>query len=501
MLTKEWKHLKSGTDIRGVAVCDDETKIDLTDEVVSRISAAFAKWLSDKLHKQDLSVAIGHDSRISAQRIKKAAVDSLLKSGVTVYDCGLCSTPAMFMATVKDIACDASIQITASHHPYDKNGLKFFTKNGGLEGFEIEEILELAQNHKALSRNCGSLRHYDFMKVYSKILRDMICREVAADDYEKPLKGLKIIVDAGNGAGGFYVNDVLEPLGADCGGSQFLEPDGMFPNHIPNPENAQAMKSACKATITSKADLGIIFDTDVDRMGCVDHLGEEINRNRLVALAAAIALEGEQCGTVVTDSLTSDGLRKFIEEVLGAKQLRYQRGYKNVINKSIELNQKGILSPLAIETSGHAALKENYFLDDGAYLATKIVIKLAQLNRDGKTLETLINGLEEPLESVELRFSILEEDFRLLGEKVLAELKNFASTQPNWVIEPENYEGVRVNLPEGWFLLRLSVHDPILPFNIETTQIGSAKKAVKALKPFLEQYKFLDLSQLDAYLS
>lgn len=119
-------------------------------------------------------------------------------------------------------------------------------------------------------------------------------------------------------------------------------------------------------------------------MGCVDSSGREINRNRLVALASVIALEGNPGGTVVTDSLTSDGLREFIEKTLGGKQIRFKRGYKNVIDKSIELNNEGVNSPLAIETSGHAALKENYFLDDGAYLATKIVILLAKLNNDGK---------------------------------------------------------------------------------------------------------------------
>lgn len=118
---------------------------------------------------------------------------------------------------------------------------------------------------------------------------------------------------AGNGAGGFYASQVLKPLGADVSGSQFLEPDGRFPNHIPNPENEDAMASVCSAVLEAKADLGIIFDTDVDRAGCVDAAGREINRNRLVALASAIVLEQYPGGTVVTDSITSDGLKVFIE--------------------------------------------------------------------------------------------------------------------------------------------------------------------------------------------
>lgn len=502
MLEKQWNHLKSGTDVRGKAVAENPDEIELTDKAVGSIAAAFALWLSEKKKKTELTVAVGHDSRISAQRIKTAVCSALINCGVTVYDCGLSSTPAMFMTTVTGIKCDGSIQITASHHPYDKNGLKFFTCTGGLEGADIETLLQFAQDRRSLTNHCtGKVVTIDFMSVYSRILRDIVCKEVAAADFYHPLKGLKIIVDAGNGAGGFYVKEVLQPLGADCTGSQFLEPDGMFPNHIPNPENAAAMESARLATIRAKADLGIIFDTDVDRMGCVDQQGEEINRNRLIALASVIALEQEPGGTIVTDSLTSDGLRSFIENKLGAKQLRYQRGYKNVINKSIALNRQGVPSPLAIETSGHAALKENYFLDDGAYLATKIVIQLALLKKNGQTLERLIDGLEEPAESVELRFPILQEEFRPLGEQVLSNLKIFAAAQKNWFLEQENYEGVRVNFPTGWLLLRLSVHDPILPLNIETVKKGEAKKVMESLSTFFAQYDFLDLQQMNAYLS
>ena len=130
------------------------------------------------------------------------------------------------------------------------------------------------------------------------------------------------MVDAGNGAGGFYADKVLKVLGADTDGSRYLEPDGMFPNHVPNPENEEAMASICEAVRESNADLGVIFDTDVDRGGAVDSKGNEINRNRLVAVASAIALEGNDGGTIVTDSITSSGLKEFIENNLAQDPLR-----------------------------------------------------------------------------------------------------------------------------------------------------------------------------------
>lgn len=489
--------LKSGSDIRGTAVETEKEKVQLTDEVVESVCTAFVRWYKAKFGCSDFTVAVGNDSRISADRIRKAAISAFCAEGAYVYDCGLCATPAMFMAVVSDIKVCASLEITASHHPYQKNGLKFFTPNGGLEGFEVEEILELAYDIEKGNKT-GEVKEYDFMSVYSAHLRKIIIE--AVNDGDKPLTGLKISVDAGNGAGGFYSENVLAPLGADVSASQFSEPDGMFPNHIPNPENPVAMESARKMVLSSHSDFGVIFDTDVDRMGCVSSDGKEINRNRLVALASAIALQNNKGGTVVTDSLTSDGLREFIEKKLGGKQLRYKRGYKNVIDKAIELNKDGVNCPLAIETSGHAALRENYFLDDGAYLAAKIISLAALLKKQGKDINSLISELKEPAESVEIRIPINGNDFKTYGQNVIDSLTSFAQSNPEWEIEKENYEGVRVNFNGGWFLLRLSVHDPILPLNIECEERGLSAKVASEIKAFAQKFDKLDLSNFDKVL-
>lgn len=186
---------------------------------------------------------------------------------------------------------------------------------------------------------------------------------------------------------------VLKPLGADTAGSQFLEPDGNFPNHIPNPENPAAMQSVSDAVVRAGADLGVIFDTDVDRAAVVDANGREINRNALIALISAVILKEQPGSTIVTDSVTSDGLAEFIAEKGGVHH-RFKRGYKNVIDEARRLCDSGINAPLAIETSGHAALKENYFLDDGAYLVTRIIIEAVKLRREGKTLSSLLAGLK-----------------------------------------------------------------------------------------------------------
>lgn len=490
--------LKSGTDIRGTALGENN---ELSDETISKIIKGFICVLSDKtgLSKEKLKVSVGHDSRLSSNRIKKAVIETLLAYGIEVYDCCLSSTPAMFLSTLK-LPCNGAVQITASHHPFDKNGLKFFTKQGGFEGKEIERVLTLAKNTQIpLSEKQKIAKSVDFMEEYARILRYMICEGTSIKEDEKPLDGLKIAVDAGNGVGGFYAHNVLLPLGADISGSQFLEPDGYFKNHIPNPEDKEAMRSISEAVIKSKSDLGVIFDTDVDRAACVNFDGEEINRNRLVALASVIALN-KKGGTIVTDSVTSDGLHSFIEDYLGGVHHRFKRGYKNVINEAIRLNNEGVDCPLAIETSGHAAFRENYFLDDGAYLVTKIIILMANRKKQGLPLISLIKDLKEPLEEREMRFKILTSDFKSYGETIIGRLEAYARTKEGLTIAPDNYEGIRIAFDkehgDGFLILRLSVHDPILVLNIESNIENGSNIITQQFYEFIKDFVSLDLSPL-----
>ncbi|KAG5075390.1 hypothetical protein JHK84_056621 [Glycine max] len=445
--------LQNGSDIRGVAVDGVEGEpVNLTEPVAEAIGAAFAAWLVEKKKadaSQHLRVSIGHDSRISAKLLQNAISRGLTGGGLEVVHYGLASTPAMFNST-------------------------------------------LTKNEAFLCPADGSI---------------MIT--------EKPLGGFHIVVDAGNGAGGFFAAKVLEPLGAITSGSQFLEPDGLFPNHIPNPEDKTAMKAITQAVLDNKVDLGIIFDTDVDRSAAVDFTGREFNRNRLIALMAAIVLEEHPGTTIVTDSVTSDGLTTFIEKKLGGRHHRFKRGYKNVIDEAIRLNSIGEESHLAIETSGHGALKENHWLDDGAYLMVKILNKLASARASGKgggskVLTDLIDGLQEPDFAVELRLKINQNhpdlkggafrSFREYGEAVLKHLENSIGSDPSLHKAPVNYEGVRVSGYGGWFLLRLSLHDPVLPLNIEAPSNDDAVKLGLAVLAAVKDFAGLDTSALNKFV-
>lgn len=496
MLRKNYGKLKSGTDVRGVAVSGD-LPLTLTDEAVCDITRAFVIWFKSKFHGKKLTIAVGNDSRISAERIVTAVKTTLLNAGCNVIYTGLSSTPSMFVLLKKsDFGCDASVMVTASHMPYDRNGLKFFTTLGGIDGADLDDILEIAENlPEENSATKGKYCEKPFIDRYSRLLVETVESECG----KYPLKGKKIIVDAGNGAGGFFAEKVLKPLGADISGSLFLEPDGTFPNHIPNPEDKSAISCLSAAVIKNSADLGIIFDTDVDRAACVAENGREINRNSLIALISAILFE-EKTGVIVTDSVTTDGLKKFIES-LGGKQLRYKRGYKNVIDKCRELNESGIYSPLAIETSGHAAFKENYFLDDGAYLTVKILISLAKQAKRGKNLLSLIEGFKTPAEEDELRLTINGEDFKDKGLSVIESLKRAAGKDERLTLAPDNYEGVKLSAKSGRVILRLSVHDPVMPINFESDFKGGNRETAKILYGYLKEYSFLDTTNLKNFLT
>lgn len=537
----DFKKLQNGSDIRGVAIETEGGKpVNLTQNSVVRIGAAFALFAADRANKpaSELRIAIGRDSRLSGEQLTVWLADGIASVGANAYDGGLASTPAMFMCCVNELHFDAGIMVTASHLPMERNGMKFFTAiAGGLEKADITAILASAEEAAfpiaAQRGQCGAV---DVMTPYVNGLKEKILSALGCAKDEKPFSGLKIVVDAGNGAGGFFAERLLEPLGADITGSRFLEPDGRFPNHQPNPENADAMRSICDAVTETGADFGIIFDTDVDRAGAVlpsDGGVIALDRNRLIALMTAILVRQYGPITVVTDSITSTGLTDFINS-LGCRHHRFKRGYRNVINEAKRLLAleeaakkakeetdaefanaipadaefanaifaNAILANaiLAMETSGHGALRENYFLDDGAYIIVKLLVALVEARREGKTLNELIANLKEPCESAEARLNVLLDDTADYTAAVLETVEKHFSNLPGFEIVQPNYEGVRVNADEthgnGWFLVRRSLHDPLMPCNIESNSVGGMRLIAAELYNALRAFDKLELEPL-----
>ncbi|GLT99804.1 hypothetical protein SLE2022_172190 [Rubroshorea leprosula] len=543
------RRLQNGPDVRGVALDGEKGRtVELTPPAVEAIAESFGEWLISVLEKERgnpvevVRVSLGKDPRISGATLSLAVFSGLARAGCLTFDMGLATTPACFMSTLlPPFSYDASIMMTASHLPYTRNGLKFFTKRGGLTATEMEEICDKAASKYAnrMAKVSTLLRtlptRVDFMSAYAKHLREIIKERVNHPlHYDMPLKGFQIIVNAGNGSGGFFTWDVLDKLGADTFGSLHLNPDGMFPNHIPNPEDKTAMALTRAAVLENSADLGIVFDTDVDRSGVVDDKGNPINGDRLIALMSAVVLREHPGTTIVTDARTSMALTRFITD-RGGQHCLYRVGYRNVIDKGVQLNKDGIETHLMMETSGHGALKENHFLDDGAYMVVKIIIEMIKMKLAGSDegIGSLIKDLEEPLESIELRMNIISEPkyaktrgreaieaFRLCIEEGRLEGWELDTCGDCWVsdgclvdsndnpaaIDAHMYRAKvsdKENGEHGWVHVRQSIHNPDIAVNMQSSVAGGCRYMARE---FRNKYllanginKILDITQIDKY--
>ncbi|RCV21637.1 hypothetical protein SETIT_4G153900v2 [Setaria italica] len=542
------RRLQNGPDVRGVALEGENGRpVDLTPLAVEVIAESFGEWLHEELQRpegEELRVSVGRDPRLSGARLSAALFAGLARAGCSVFDVGLATTPACFMSTVLPrFNYDASVMMTASHLPYTRNGLKFFTKRGGLTSGDVEKICYRAAK-KYVARKMGSggggmppvVMRVDLMSAYAQHLRDIIKQRVAhPTHYDTPLKGFKVVVNAGNGCGGFFTWDVLEKLGADTTGSLHLEPDGTFPNHMPNPEDATAMSLTRDAVLAHGADLGVVFDTDVDRSGVVDDTGAAINGDRLIALMSAIVLDEHPSTTVVTDARASDGLTRFIAS-RGGQHCLYRVGYRNVIDKGVQLNTDGVETHLMMETTGHGALKENYFLDDGAYMVVKIVIEMVRMKLSGLEggVGSLIMDLEEPAESVLLRMNILGEPkyAKQRGTMAVEAFKKYIEEDKlsGWVLDDcgdcSVAEGCLVDTndhpidvdaymyraklydenkkPVGMVHVRQSVHNPNIALNMQSYVPDGCKFMARDLhKRFLLASgvnEFVDISEVEKFV-
>ncbi|XP_059649545.1 uncharacterized protein LOC132295337 isoform X1 [Cornus florida] len=537
------RRLQNGSDVRGVAVEGERGRtVDLTPPAVEAIAESFGEWVISGLEKEEeVKVSLGRDPRISGASLSVAVFAGLARAGCLAFDMGLATTPACFMSTLlPPFLYDASIMMTASHLPYTRNGLKFFTRKGGLTSPEVEEIcsraaLKYANRLAKVSTMLPSPTRVDFMSTYAKHLRDIIKERVNHPlHYDTPLQGFQIIVNAGNGSGGFFTWDVLDKLGADTFGSLNLHPDGMFPNHIPNPEDKVAMALTRAAVLENTADLGIVFDTDVDRSGVVDNARNPINGDKLIALMAAIVLREHSGATIVTDARTSLALTRFITD-RGGHHCLYRVGYRNVIDKGVQLNEDGIETHLMMETSGHGALKENHFLDDGAYMVVKIIIEMVRMKLTGSEegIGSLIKDLEEPLESIELRMNILSEPqhAKAKGAEAIETFRDYIKEGklPGWELDscgdcwvsdgclvdsndtPASIDAQMYrakvsddeNGQHGWVHLRQSIHNPNIAVNMQSTIPGGCHSMTRVLRDrFLIESgmdKVLEITQIDDY--
>lgn len=494
-----WLKLRSGAEIRGPEQM-------LTDARVEKLGYAFALWLAERMETTPdrLTLAVGRDARPSGARIKAALTRGVTAADCDVLDCGQCAMPALFM-TAQDgpDRADGAVMVSASASTPGLNGLKFITSRGGLQSADVEAILRIAASTEVPERLVVRL---DADGRYFDRLRQAAAQSLE-DDALRPLLGMRVIVDA-RGSVGAAFTAFLDALGVETEGSLRPE-DGESADHIPDPEDPATLETVANAVRENRADLGVILTADGDRAALVDQDGSPVAQNRLIALIAAMLLDERPGMTIVTDSVTSNGLSAFISE-WGGVHYRFKRGYRNVIDEAVRLNDEGIDCPLAIETSGHAAFRDNGFLDDGLYLATRVICEALNRKREGQNLFALIDDLQEPVESVEIRLPILEfEDWTPEEEaqELVEVILSHTLVNPEWTAAPDNREGVRItfNLDGGvnnaWLQLRMSVHDPVMALNAQSAVTGGVGRILGELYALIGDTKWVDLAPLKKALA
>eukprot|EP01035_Chromulina_nebulosa_P019727 gene19727-25655_t len=283
---KSLQAASNGFDLRGCVVESTEGPL-LSNESAFWIGVGFAEYLKELNRDKPIKIGLGRDSRLSGIDLSNWLASGIESCGCKAYYTGICTTPSMYLSCSSELLSkisktiysndnpwpfDGSISITASHLPSIWNGFKLFTPihpvNIGSEG--IERIIDLLSDSRWDSitpKLLPSRNSVDFLPVYAEFLKSTIKK--LTNNQVLPLQGLKVVVNAGNGAGGFLAK-ALNDLGADTSSSLHLEPDGTFPNHIPNPENKDAISATANAVSFSQSDLGICLDCDADRVGLVD---------------------------------------------------------------------------------------------------------------------------------------------------------------------------------------------------------------------------------------
>ena len=437
-------------DIRGIAGKD------LTEEVATAVAGAYAAFLAEKRVKG--AVAIGRDNRPSGVKLHAALVAGLLASGIDVVDIGIVPTPLAYWSQHKlDVV--GGIQITGSHNPPEYNGFKLGLGRTSIYGADIQHIYDLAVAGR-FPNGKGSLRHEDVI--------DRYIDDIAARVGRLPGR-MKVVLDCGNGAGALVVPKLFAKLGisARC---LFCESDGTFPNHHPDPtvpKNLEALIAAVKA---DKADIGIAFDGDADRIGVIDDRGEIIWGDYLLIVYARDALARTGRGqSIVFDVKASQALPEAVEKA-GGIPVMWKTGHS-----LIEMKMHETRAPVGGEMSGHMFFSEGFYgFDDALYGAARLLRIVAD---SGKTIRELLADVPRFVSTPEIRVDCLDDrKFGIVDDAT----KYFAARH-----QVNTVDGVRVLFGDGWGLIRASNTQPVLVMRFEARSAEQLAKIRSEMEGWL----------------
>ena len=392
----------------------------------------------------ETTVAVGRDGRLSGPALAAALIRGLMASGIAVIDVGMVTTPLLYFAA--HTLCKTGIQITGSHNPRDYNGFKMVMGGRAIYGEEIQALRKMMEAESWVDTPGGSVRQTDVLPAY----RERIVSDV------KLARPLKIVVDSGNGIAGASAPDILRGLGCEVT-ELFSEVDGNFPNHHPDPSKPENLRDLIAALKTTGAELGLAFDGDGDRLGIVTREGNNIYPDRQMALFAQDVLSRVPGATILFDVKCSQRLAPAIAAA-GGKPLMFKTGHSLIKAKMKAIEAEGGQAPLGGEMSGHIFFKERWFgFDDGTYAGARLLEILSR----APDASAVLDGLPSSFSTPELNVVCAEGEPHGLVQQLVDSARFEAPAEVNTI------DGLRVDWPDGFGLIRASNTTPVLVLRFE----------------------------------
>ncbi len=437
-------------DIRGIV------EHELTSEVVKLIGLAIG---SESIAKGERGVVVGRDGRLSGLALMDALKTGLKESGCHVVDIGMVPTPLVYFATYTK-AASSGVMITGSHNPPEYNGFKIMIAGETLSGDRIQELYHRIQNNN-FNKGHGTSTKVD-------IEQDYIDRVKSDIKLDKPLK---IVVDCGNGVAGNIAPKLFEQLGAEVS-KLFCLIDGSFPNHHPDPSKLKNLEDIIKEVIDTGADMGFAFDGDGDRLGLIDNKGNVIWADRQMILYSRDILSRNPGAKIVFDVKCSSLLPKDITEH-GGEAIMSRTGHSFIKAK---LKETG--AALGGEMSGHIFFKERWYgFDDALYTGARLLEIISKTN---KTCEQVFADLPDSINTPEINIHFDEQGQQFAAMDKLAENVSFDGAQITTI------DGVRVDYPNGWGLVRPSNTTPCLVLRFEADNQETLEEIQETFRTWLE---------------
>lgn len=438
-------------DIRGIA--DEELLSPGIEELGKAIGTHFGRKLGKKIN-------VGRDVRLSSKRLRDAIVTGLTAAGCQVTDIGEVPTPILYYS-VGHLDADGGVMITGSHNPAEYNGFKIATRTGTIHGSEIQDLRRLIETGDLDSEE-GSWGEHDVVTPYVEELASQF----------RFVRRVKVVIDAGNGAAGPAMHRLLEKLNVDAT-ELYFEMDGRFPNHHPDPTVEHNLDDLKRAVAETRAELGIAFDGDGDRIGAVDEKGNVVWGDYLLLIYAREILKRKPGATFIGEVKCSQILYDELEK-LGGRPIMYKTGHSLIKAKMKEEHAE-----LAGEMSGHMFFKDRYYgYDDALYAACRLIEIVAA---SGKPLSAQTEGLPMMVTTPEIRNDTFDE---IKFEVVSRVLDHFRRTH-----KVVDVDGARVLFEDGWGLVRASNTQPVLVMRFEARTPELLNEYRRCVEAVVEEVK------------